>query len=293
MLGPIPATPARLCYTTTMRPVTVPPADHDPLARSFAAALGAVLELADAELPVFAGDEDLLTEWRAWLGERGLGLVPIAEPGGFMWPGPWVAVLDSGIAVVAFGAPPGIVWHPLDGDESFDTVRSGYVVAPHDAALWSPQASDTARVDGRVEAIAVAPAAKAPMRPVESVEAVPGHGLRGDRYFGGVGTFSERAGNGRELTLVEAEHLDTLGLLDYPDARRNVVTRGIDLNALVGKRFVVGDVECVGRRLCEPCAHLQRLTKPGVLRGLVHRGGLRADVLAGGVIAVGAPVRPL
>ena len=84
--------------------------------------------------------------------------------------------------------------------------------------------------------------------------------------------------------------LEALGF-SPEDARRNVVTRGIDLNALVGRRFRVGDVECVGRRLCEPCAHLQRLS-PGTLRPLVHRGGLRADLLGDGVIRVGDPVSP-
>ena len=85
--------------------------------------------------------------------------------------------------------------------------------------------------------------------------------------------------------------VDELGLAPG-EARRNVVTRGIDLNALVGRRFRVGDAECVGRRLCEPCAHLQRLTHPGILRDLVHRGGLRADILEGGAIRVGDTVVP-
>ena len=74
------------------------------------------------------------------------------------------------------------------------------------------------------------------------------------------------------------------------NARRNLVTRGIDLEALIGRSFRVGDVECVGQRRCEPCAHLERLTAPGTLRELVHRGGLRADVVTGGTIAVGAQV---
>jgi len=94
--------------------------------------------------------------------------------------------------------------------------------------------------------------------------------------------------------------LDTLrlpgGRLAPQEARRNVVTRGIDLAALVGRRFRVGDVECFGQRLCEPCAHLERLTaqagKPGVLRALIHKGGLRADVLADGEIGVGDAVGP-
>ena len=96
---------------------------------------------------------------------------------------------------------------------------------------------------------------------------------------------------GHDLTLIEAEALEELMLPEGPlapeAARRNVVTRGIDLNALVGKRFRIGDVDCLGQRLCEPCAHLERLTRPGTLRALVHRGGLRADVLTDGVIRLG------
>jgi MOSC domain-containing protein YiiM len=101
-----------------------------------------------------------------------------------------------------------------------------------------------------------------------------------------------------ELTLTEAEVLDELTLTDghrlgYAEARRNIVTRGIDLNSLVGQRFRVGDVECVGRRLREPCAHLERLTHKGVLRRLIHRGGLRADILTAGSITVGAAIECL
>jgi MOSC domain-containing protein YiiM len=130
---------------------------------------------------------------------------------------------------------------------------------------------------------------------VERATAAAGRGLEGDRYFDGRGTFSSAHARGHDLTLIEAEVLDALvlpgGRLAPEEARRNLVTRGIDLNALVGARFTVGDVECLGQRLCEPCAHLERLTaaagKPGALRALIHKGGLRADVLADGEIRVG------
>lgn len=271
-----------------MRPLVLPPGD-DPQARSFAAAIGAILELDAEHVPAF----EQLGDWSAWLAERGLGLVPVADPQTFMWPGPWIGLLDDGTAVVAFGSPPGIAWHPLGGDKPFAEVRSGFAIAPHDVALWAQAPTETDRTDGLVELIAIAPAATVPMETVEHVEAVPGRGLRGDRYFDGAGTFSGNAGNGREVTLVEAEHLDALGLIGYPEARRNVVTRGIDLNALVGRRFAVGAVELVGRRLCEPCAHLARLTEPGTLPGLVHNGGLRADLVTGGELRVGDRVRTL
>jgi len=153
---------------------------------------------------------------------------------------------------------------------------------------------------GRVEVIAVAHRAEAPMRRVPTARAVPGRGLEGDRYFVGAGTFTprKRPGTGYDLTLVEAEVLDELASangtrLEYADARRNIVTRGVDLNSLVGQRFKIGEVECIGRRLCEPCVHLERLTSPGVLRGLIHKGGLRADILTEGEITLGAAIEPL
>ncbi len=121
--------------------------------------------------------------------------------------------------------------------------------------------------------------------------AIAGKGLEGDRYSVGRGTFS-RPGRGYEVTFVDADVLDSIGLA-WEDARRNVVTRGIELNVLVGRRFTVGTTECVGRRLAEPCAHLEKLARPGLLRPLVHRGGLRADIVAGGRIGVGDEIASL
>jgi MOSC domain-containing protein YiiM len=204
---------------------------------------------------------------------------------------------DGQVAAVAFGAPPGLVWKPLAGPETFEDVEDGYLVAPADVALWRPAAERPFRASGTVEAIAIAPAAEAPMVRVEAAVAHAGRGLEGDRYFENRGTFSNPHATGNDLTLIEAEVLDALtlpegGYLEPADARRNVITRGVDLNALVGRNFGVGTAVCVGRRLCEPCAHLQRLTRPGVLRALVHVGGLRADVVTDGVIRVGDPVAP-
>lgn len=125
----------------------------------------------------------------------------------------------------------------------------------------------------------------------DAVELHAGRGIAGDRYFARTGTFSVSEQHGQQLTLIEGEVLDALrdeGLALTPaDARRNVVTRGIDLNALVGVEFRLGAVRCVGRRLCEPCSHLQRLTGEALLRPLVHRGGLRADILTDGTVRVG------
>jgi hypothetical protein len=282
------------------------PTDGPPLARSVAACLAAILEVPAADVPV-PGGPDPWTVWRGWLATRGLGLVEIRGPAGFNWPGPWLALLTDGtegdaardpVAAVAFGSPPGIVWRPLGGDAPFEAVTRGYAVAPHDVALWAPCAVPATAGVGRVELLAVAPAATAPMRVVDRATARAGRGLEGDRYFDGAGTFSNPAARGVDLTLVAAEAVEALTLpsgrrLPLEEARRNVVTRGVDVNALVGRRFRIGDVECLGQRLCEPCAHLERLTEPGTLRGLVHRGGLRADVVGDGEIAVGAEVRAL
>jgi hypothetical protein len=213
----------------------------------------------------------------AWLGGRNLGLVPIADPASFSWPGFWLARAGEEI-VLMFGSPSGPVDQELPGP-----VEEGWLIAPLDLHYSSPDEPG----EGVVEGILVAPAAAAPMKRVDSVVAVAGHGLEGDRYRDGRGTFG--GGVGYELTLVDAANLEELGI-PWEKARRNVVTRGIDLGALVGRRFRVGEVECFGARLCEPCAHLERL-EPGTLRPLVHKGGLRADLLGDGEIRIGDAVR--
>ena len=153
-------------------------------------------------------------------------------------------------------------------------------------------------MDGRVEAIHVAPEAEEPVEPRESVEAVAGKGLRGDRYFGSEGTFSGAEDGGNELTLVEREAVEAIereaGIeLEPGEHRRNLTTEGVALNHLVGERFSVGEVVCRGVRLCEPCDHLESLTDDGVVAALTHRGGLRADIEEGGVIRLGDGIERL
>jgi MOSC domain-containing protein YiiM len=146
---------------------------------------------------------------------------------------------------------------------------------------------------GRVDVIHLAPAESAPLQPRDAVTAIAGRGLDGDRYATGVGHYSD-GGDGRALTLIESEVLEALaagGITLAPGAsRRNVTTSGIRLNDLVGRRFRVGPVECLGVRLCEPCVYLAGLVGQPVVAPLVHRGGLRADILVGGVIRVGDPI---
>jgi len=135
---------------------------------------------------------------------------------------------------------------------------------------------------GTVEAINIGPSHA--LAPVDFVRAVAGCGLEGDRHFR-----AEGQRRGGAITLIEAEALEDVGLTGA-QSRRQVVVRGVRLNDLVGKRFTVGAVECLGVELCEPCLHLQSLTRPGIIDDLVHRGGLNADVLTSGTIAVGDDV---
>ena len=148
---------------------------------------------------------------------------------------------------------------------------------------------------GTVHSIHIAAAAKEPMRLVEQVRALPGVGLEGDRYALQQGTFSKPLPE-YELTLIEAEAIEALKR-DYEveltpgEARRNLVTQGVPLNHLVGQEFSVGGVRVRGIRLCEPCDHLQKLTGRPLIKGLLHRGGLRAQILTEGTIRVGDRIR--
>jgi MOSC domain-containing protein YiiM len=161
---------------------------------------------------------------------------------------------------------------------------SGFRPSPREAA------------SGVVEAIHVAATAGEPVREVELVRAKAGVGLEGDRYALGRGHYSPDLRVSRDLTLIEAEVIEDLarnhGIQLAPgETRRNLTTQGIRLNKLVGRRFWVGEVLCEGTRLCEPCKYLTELTGKPLLRALVHRGGLRADIVRGGRIRRGDRLR--
>jgi MOSC domain-containing protein YiiM len=138
---------------------------------------------------------------------------------------------------------------------------------------------------GRIEAIYIAAEHEELPHPVDSVRAIAGKGLEGNRYF-------DEGRPEAELTLIEAEALEALldehGIaVDAAASRRNVLVRGVRLNDLLGKTFRVGEIECRGIELCEPCTHLEGLTQKGVIKGLVHRGGLNAQILTSGTLRPG------
>ena len=153
-------------------------------------------------------------------------------------------------------------------------------------------------MQGRIISIHVAKTGGGPMETITHALIVAGRGLQGDRYHEGIGTYSNHPGSGREVTLIESETIEALKR-DYgvdigaAQARRNIVTRAVALNHLVGREFTVGEARLRGTRLCDPCAHLESLSAPGALRGLIHRGGLRAEVVSGGRIRVGDSVTAL
>lgn len=121
-----------------------------------------------------------------------------------------------------------------------------------------------------------------------------GRGIVGDRYFVGDGTFSKKLKDlpDREVTLIESEEIDRFNAdhgtaFEQHEFRRNIATRGIRLNDLVGRTFSVGSATLEGIRTCEPCKHLASLTTAEVQPAMAGRAGLRARIVAGGIVAVG------
>ncbi len=256
-------------------------------------------ELPSAE----ASRDDWLAVLRQWLARYACGLVSIANPQKFSWPGHWIGVADSPneggdrVAVLLFGTPSAVIASPaapaLVG-KSVDELRfrQGLLLVPFQP--FAQPAVNSARTVGEVVGIYVSEVKTAPMKALAKATAVKGRGLLGDRYSTKARTFTPRSPRlrGHDVTLIESEVLDQLTLADgsqlaAAESRRNLVTRRVDLNALVGREFSIGPVRAFGQRLCEPCVHLERLTRPGVVAGLVHRGGLRADILTDGEIRLG------
>lgn len=151
--------------------------------------------------------------------------------------------------------------------------------------------------EGKVISIHIVAAAGSTPEGIDSARAVPGRGLEGDRYFSHTGTYSDTPGTGRDLTLIESEQIAGIegeyGIKIGPgESRRNITTLGISLNELVDREFRIGEVTVRGMRLCEPCAYVAGLIgHPDALKALVHRGGLRCDIVTEGTVRVGDTVR--
>jgi MOSC domain-containing protein YiiM len=146
---------------------------------------------------------------------------------------------------------------------------------------------------GHLVAIYTATEGGKPMDSLTAVRAIAGVGLEGDRYATKTGEFSDREGGGRQVTLIAREAITAANEqveIGEGETRRNLVTEGVDLDALIGKQFTVGDVLMVGVRDCPPCSYLQQITRPGVLLALRGAGGLRADIVRDGTLHVGDPV---
>jgi hypothetical protein len=238
-----------------------------------------------------------------WLATRNWRLAYVRDPQTFAWPGSWIALVADARSpsgwrpVLMFGDPSGPLLDPLDSGQELQIVH-GLLPAPLDRRGLPANIPFADRAEshvGHVVALMTAPRAAAGAVTWRAVTARPG-GIDGDRYQDETGTFSTNPRRvGQDITFIEVEALAELrarGVSLAPEqARRNVVTEGVNLDALIGKRFRAGGVICIGQRRCEPCAHLERLTEPGIIRGLVHRGGLRADILQAGTITLGDSIR--
>jgi MOSC domain-containing protein YiiM len=236
------------------------------------------------------------------LSEANLGMVRVADPEHFAWAGHWIAIVETPdgdrAPLVMFGVPSG----PLDPSDAAllegGRIVDGYLIAPLD--MDRPHGASAYRgtiVEGIVTAIFTAPDSGAACTAHDARRALAGVGLEGDRYATDRGKFSAPGRGGQALTLIAEEAIGVArsngAEIDVATARRNVVTRGIVLEPLIGQRFAIGTVRLRATRLAEPCAHLERLTYPGVLRAMVHLGGIRADILSDGEIHVGDAIRPL
>jgi MOSC domain-containing protein YiiM len=153
-------------------------------------------------------------------------------------------------------------------------------------------------IESILVSIYIAELAGKPLVSMTETRAVAGRGLEGDRYFKKIGTYSNPPGPSREVTLVEIEAIEALKR-DYGieittgSARRNLVTKGIALNHLVGRDFSAEESKLRGVRLCEPCSYVESLTRLGVKDALIHRGGLRADIIKGGTLRIGDRIQAL
>ncbi|OGA67693.1 MAG: molybdenum cofactor biosysynthesis protein [Betaproteobacteria bacterium RIFCSPLOWO2_12_FULL_65_14] len=150
---------------------------------------------------------------------------------------------------------------------------------------------------GHLTHIHIAEQASAPMQPLESAKLIAGVGIEGDRYATGRGYYSNTPRADRQVTLIEVETLEALardhGIELLPsETRRNLTTRDVPLNHLVGRRFRVGAVLLLGARLNVPCKYLEQVTGKLVYAPLTNRSGLNCEIIEGGIVRIGDALRP-
>ncbi|MGH3318820.1 MAG: MOSC domain-containing protein [Streptosporangiaceae bacterium] len=221
------------------------------------------------------GDGEDAVGWRTtrWLGGLGLGLAPIADASSFSWAGPWIGWVQprarggQRCAVVMYGVPSGVAFDPASVTETGGWhLDGGHVLAALDIAQARPSPPQAPESAGTIAGIYLAAEAGAPVRPVPDARALADRGLNGDHHVIGTGTFPSGL-PGSALTLIQAEVCESFTPpLEADEHRRNVVTRGIDLNGLVGREFLLGSVRCRGMRLCEPCTVVAGYASRPVLR---------------------------
>ena len=131
------------------------------------------------------------------------------------------------------------------------------------------------------------------MQDVNTVEVIANKGIVNDRYF------SENNDQDLQITLIESENIDYYNEISetkipYINFRRNIITKGIQLNDLVGKEFLIGNIKFKGHRLCAPCRYLQeKLEQKNLVKKLLNRGGLRCEILTDGIISVNDPIKKI
>lgn len=150
---------------------------------------------------------------------------------------------------------------------------------------------------GALTHIHIAAEGGAAMRPLDSAKLIAGVGIEGDRYATGRGFYSKTPRADRQVTLIEMEALEALsrdhGIELLPkESRRNLTTRDVPLNHLVGRRFRVGAVLLLGARLNVPCKYLEQVTGKPVYAPLINRSGLNCEIVEGGIVRVGDVLRP-
>jgi MOSC domain-containing protein YiiM len=146
--------------------------------------------------------------------------------------------------------------------------------------------------NGKVIGIYIAEKRGVATVPVDHAHLIPGKGINGDRYFDYCNNPDIDKKTGREITLIESEAIETMWIIDgvqiQPDqTRRNIITSGISLNDLVDRIFYIGNIKLRGVRLCEPCQYLADRTDQRILNSMVHKGGLRAEIILEGIIHIG------